>query len=356
MGAGKIMQAKHFGRGVVQSCRILILLFGMLGSIGVRADRLDIHVSPAGVDTASGTSAKSPVATLSRVQEIVVAQSSGHDEVRVLFAPGVYSGQGVEWRTFPGMWIRFQPAKQGESVIFDGNLGKQSIFFEGLPPTPEPGKPPISMKLAFTGLIIRNYCEGISFRSWTDKVRRPGGRDVIVKKSVFENIGSKYDPVMQKKRPRGNCTAALRLQGVGHGRIEDNVFTNIINLPRNETGSRKYGSGLLHAIYIANMSQDNSIVRNRFDNFSGDAIRIRDASDRNYVTGNVFGAAASNGGETVHAISQWYCNPKVPACIQRAVRRTECESSDLQLSDNRIEGKNVADYSNRAEGKATCVR
>jgi len=351
--AGRITQLKSRVAGP----RIAVLLLGLCGLNGVCAKGLDIYVSPTGADTASGIRPDAPIASLARAQEIVAQKAAGHEEVRVLFAAGVYHGQSVEWRTFPGVWTRFQPAVRGSSVVFDGQRGKNSVFFQGLPPVPQAGNPPVSMKLEFSGLTIRNYCEGISLRSWTDEVRRPGGRDVVVDGNTFENIGSKYDPVMQKKRPRGNCAAALRLQGVGHGRVENNVFKNIINLPRNETGSKKYGSNLLHAIYIANMSQDNSIIRNKFDNFSGDAVRIRDASDRTRVNGNVFGSASegSQPGD-VHAISQWYCNPKVPACVQRRVVRNECESSELQFNDNRIEGKNVVNYADRAEGKPQCVR
>ncbi|WP_081955256.1 right-handed parallel beta-helix repeat-containing protein [Achromobacter sp. RTa] len=297
-----------------------------------------------------------PIASLSRAQEIVAANASGHDEIRVLLAPGIYRGQGVEWRTFPGIWIRFLPLAQGKTVVFDGRGGAQSFFFKGEPPAPQRGSSPVSMKLEFNGITIRNYCEGISLRSWADDVRQPGGRDVVIRHNTFENIGSKYDPVLRKKLPRGQCTAALRLQGVGHGRVEDNSFKNIINLPKNQTGSRSYGSTLLHAIYISNMSRDNVILRNRFENFSGDAIRIRDASDRNKIAENVFGSASKGAPEgQIHAISQWHCNPQVLACIERAIPRNECESSKLELSDNRIQGKNVASYADRTERKTVCA-
>jgi len=337
---------------------IAVFLFGFGGcAANAYAKTLDVYVSPSGVDTANGMRAEAPVASLARVQDIVAENAQGYDEVRVLFAPGIYRGQGVEWRTFPGVWTRFQPSSRKGAVIFDGQGGQQSVFFQGLAPIPTNDAPPVSMKLSFSGLTIRNYCEGISLKAWADDVRRPGGRDVVVTESRFENIGSKFDPVKVNKRPRGNCTAAVRLQGVGHGKIEGNKFQNIVNLFGNQTGSKKFGRGQLHAIYIANMSQDNKIIGNHFDNFSGDPIRIRDKSDRTEVSRNIFGSPSDNTkpGE-IHAISQWYCNQNVRACVQRRVSRNECESAELELKNNRIEGKNVADYADRAEGKPTCAK
>jgi hypothetical protein len=318
---------------------------------------LDIYLAPKGVDTASGLSADAPIASVARAQELVAEKASGYDEVRVLFAPGVYRGQGVEWRTFPGIWTRFMPARPGTAVVFDGQGGKQSVFFKALPAAPTSDSPPVSMKLEFSGLTFQRYCEAISFQSWSDNIRRPGGRDIVVTKNTFINIGSKFDPVKRGKLPRGNCTAALRLQGVGYAHVESNSFKNIINLFSSETGSKAYGRGQLHAIYISNMSQDNKIVGNYFDYFSGDPIRIRDESDRNKITGNVFGSASDHTKPgDVHAISQWYCNDSVKECTQRQATKRECASEGLQLRDNRIDGKNVENYADRSKGKATCAK
>jgi hypothetical protein len=211
------------------------------------------------------------------------------------------------------------------------------------------------MKLEFTGLTFQRYCEALSFQSWSDEVRRPGGRDVVVTKSTFLNIGSKFDPVKRGTLPRGNCTAAVRLQGVGHARVEENSFKNIINLFSSETGSKAYGRGQLHAIYISNMSQDNIISRNKFDVFSGDPIRIRDRSDRNKITENTFGSASDNTNPgDVHAISQWYCNDSVKECVGDHATKKECASESLELWGNRIDGKNVENYADRSNGRATC--
>ncbi|MFE0838835.1 right-handed parallel beta-helix repeat-containing protein [Achromobacter insolitus] len=318
---------------------------------------LNIYVSPKGADTASGLRADAPVATIGRVQEVVAKSAQGHDEVRVQFAAGVYRGQGVEWQTFPGIWTRFVPEKEGAKVVFDGQGGKHSVFFKASPGIPSRTSAPVSMKLDFTGLTIQNYCEGLSFQSWADSVRRPGGRDVVVMHTTFNNIGSKFDPVRRAQLPRGSCTAALRLQGVGYGKIENNVFRNIINVMQKDTALKRYGPGHLHAIYISNISQKNIISSNRFDNFSGDPVRIRDSSDGNLVVGNVFGAAVEEkGAGTVHAISQWYCNKNVPACLQRNDARMECPSEGLELRGNRIEGHNVKNYEDRSQGEATCIR
>lgn len=316
---------------------------------------LYIYMAPNGNDTFDGRSAKQPIASLGRAQEMVRENGKGYGEVRVLFAAGVYRGQAVEWRTFPGIWTRFMPSKPGAPVVFDGRGGKHSVFFKALPGVPTSASDPISMKLDFTGIKIQNYCEAISFQSWANDIRRPGGRDVVVSNSVFERIGSKYDPVRQGGLPRGNCTATIRLQGVGHSRISGNKFINIINGFSNETGLKKYGRGHLHAIYISNMSQDNLVSGNKFDNFSGDPVRIRDQSDRVKVVGNIFGSASKNtkSGD-VHAISQWYCNEAVSACKQKAAKRKECTSSDLIIENNRIEGHNVEGYADRAEARTLC--
>lgn len=336
---------------------VTFLILSMCGSATAAGKFLDIYLAPKGVDTASGLSADTPIASIARAQELVAEKAGGYDEVRLLFAPGIYRGQGVEWRTFPGVWTRFMPARPGSAVVFDGQGGKQSVFFKALPSTPTRDSAPVSMKLEFTGLTFQRYCEALSFQSWSDEVRRPGGRDVVVRNSNFVDIGSKFDPVKRGNQPRGGCTAAVRLQGVGQGRIEGNSFKNIINLDIGETALKAYGRGHLHAIYISNMSQGNDIVGNKFDDFSGDPIRIRDQSDRNRISDNIFGSASDNTKPgDVHAISQWYCNDGVKACVERQIARKECASQELVLRDNRIEGRNVESYADRSQGKATCAK
>lgn len=322
----------------------------------VAAEPLMIYVAPKGSDQAEGNTEKTAVASLDRVQELVAGRAAGYEEVRVLFLPGTYRGMTVNWHTFPGVWVKFMPARENGKVIFDGRKGRSSVFFTGAPPKPKRGQAPKPMKLEFRNLNIRYYCEAISLKSWVDTERTAGGSDNVVVGNVFEYIGSKYDPVKRGKKPRGSCTAALRLQGVARNQVEGNTFRHIINLPIKETAAARYGPGHLHAIYIAHLSDDNKISANSFDDFSGDPIRIRDKSNRNRVTDNVFGST-SDGIKpgAVHAVSQWYCNRNVKDCVEKYKDRRECASDGLDVQNNRIEGKNVASYADRSQGPATCA-
>lgn len=317
---------------------------------------LDIYLSPTGSDAAQGRSPEEPVASLTRAQAIVAAAAAGHQEVRVLFAPGVYRGQNVVWKTFPGIWIRFMPAVAGTKVIFDGRKAQESVFFRGTPPEPKKDTKALSMKLEFRDVVIRYYCEGVSLRSWSDDVRVAGGRDNIIRGSTFEYIGSKYDPVIRKNKQRGGCTAAVRLMGVENNLVENNIFSHIVNIEKSKTALNRYGPEHLHAIYIANMSRNNKILNNKFDDFSGDPVRIRDRSDGNHVKNNSFGSPSENtkpGG--IYAISQWYCNASIEACLRQYANRKECPSAALEYSGNRFEEKSVGEYANRAVGKPTCA-
>jgi len=343
---------------VTLRCKFSRRLFIVVASLCLApawAGSLDIHLSPTGSDAAEGRTPNDPIATLGRAQEIVAAKAAGHDEVRVLFAPGVYQGQNVVWKTFPGIWIRFMPAVPKAKVVFDGRTAKESVFFRGAPPDPTQKTKALPMKLEFRSIVISHYCEGISLRSWSDDVRVPGGQENIIRENIFENIGSKYDPVVRKGKRRGGCTAALRLMGVENNLVENNVFNHIINIDKKDTTLSRYGPAHLHAIYIANMSSGNRIINNKFDDFSGDPVRIRDKSDRNKVEDNIFGSASANTKPgDIYAISQWYCNDSIEACLTRYANRKECPSEAIEYKGNVIKGRGVAEYANRAVGKPTC--
>lgn len=340
----------------LQAAWLFSLALGISLSAQAKGEIKSIYVSPTGTDAADGSTELKAVKSLERVQEIVSSNSDNVTEVQVLFAPGTYRGMSVTWKTFPGIWLRFRPSQANKDVIFDGRGGKESVFFRAHPSEPKAkDQAPVPMRLELRNLIIRNYCEGISLRSWNYAIPAPGGAENLIVGNTFEYIGSKYDPVIRSKKRRGACTAALRLQGVEKTIVENNTFRHIINVDKSKTHLGRYGPAHLHAIYVANMARGNMIKNNIFEDFSGDPIRIRDRSDGNHIIGNTFGSVSSGiKPNTIHAVSQWYCNTSIRACVEEHSERKECESSGLRIDDNRIIGNSVSAYTNIAKGRGTC--
>jgi hypothetical protein len=85
----------------------------------------------------------------------------------------------------------------------------------------------------------------------------------------------------------------------------------------------------MHAVYLAHGSSDNQVTANRFSGVSGDPIRVRDESNRNYVADNVFTTTGSDA-----FISDWWCDKSQnTACTKTS---GECPSWENQFRDNEV--------------------
>jgi hypothetical protein len=93
-------------------------------------------------------------------------------------------------------------------------------------------------------------------------------------------------------------------------------------------------AGIVHALYIAHMSDRNRVERNRFKNNSGDAVRLRDFSNGNHIKENTYIKAGVSAGYT-----DWYCDhDERDDCTKPT---PECPSWGNEFRDNELDG----DYS-----------
>lgn len=323
---------------------VLICLFLLLVIIDFDGGRavgktLDIYVASDGTDNFDGSTPEKAVHSLRRVEEIVTSEikSTQYQQIRVKFLPGLYKGYGIVWHTFPNIPIKFMPTENKIPVIFDGNGGRNRIFFRAY--LEESRANIYGMMLEIQGLTIKNYCEGVSLGSSDNSSIVKGGNKIV--DNEFLNIGNLYDPLLKKGITRGGCYAAVRLRGTTDNIISDNIFKNIISGEALRNNNKRVEEGkLLHAIYIAHSSHNNIISKNIFENYSGSPIRIRDMSNDNMIKENIFKSALSSiKNSNISVISQWYCNRDKRKCS-----RMECPSTGLEILDNKILAKNLLPY------------
>lgn len=273
-----------------------------------------VYLSTKGRDSNSGLTPATSVLTLARVQTLLKAARPPRD-VEVRIAQGTYLGQSVTWTYYnPAHRISFMPIDyHGGGVtsiaglpIFDGQ-GAGALL--GLHVAD--GKP---TRLEFIYLQIQRYQKfGILFGGNRDDFTQGWNGYNRVYGCRFTKIGS-YD------NPGANGYGALDLVNSRHNTIRNNHFVDVRNASS--------GAGLMHAVYLAHGSSDNAISANRFTNVSGDPIRVRDESNRNIVTDNVF----SDTGAAF--ISDWWCDKsKLSACTKAS---GECPSWENQFRKNQI--------------------
>jgi hypothetical protein len=276
---------------------------------------LALFLSPQGSDQADGASLENAVLTLSRIHAILEEKRPDRD-VEVRIAPGTYRGQEVVWTyTRPEYSISFLPLKPGEMPVFDaceegaveGACGGGTWFTL----THGAGE---KTNLIFDSLRIQNYQTALSFNGNRNNITRSNSHNII-RNCHFYRIGNISNP--EVIRP---STAAIRLVNSKSNQIENNDFIDIINTQH---------PNRLHALYLAHHADSNQIHNNRFVNHSGDAVRVRDFSNANVITRNLFDRAGQGG-----AYSEWYCDQDARTDCTKAT--PECPSWFNEFRDNVI--------------------
>lgn len=277
-------------------------------------DPLILWMAPNGSDTNDGTASNRPVLTLQRVQKILQARKP-QTNVEVRIAPGRYRGQRVTWtHVIPGRKITFtRHASDTGRPIFDGCLSANNC----------PGGTWFILQhsggaetnLVFNYLRVENYQTAISLNGSRNAEANSNGSNRIFG-CYFDRIGNVFNSSLSPS------TAAIRLVNSDDNEIINNHFTNIINTT---------SPALLHAIYIAHLSDRNQILRNRFENNAGDPIRVRDFSNNNVINDNTFKKVAIDA-----AYSEWYCEHDKRTDCTKAT--PECPSWGNQFRDNHLNG------------------
>jgi Right handed beta helix region len=274
-----------------------------------------VYVDPSGDDANVGATPAQSVLTLTRVQEILEAASPDTD-VEVRIAQGTYAGQSVTWTYYhPLHEIAFMPIDyQGGGIssiagrpVFDGEGSNVLLALDA-----SDGQP---TNLSFIYLQIQGYRQfGLLFRGNRNDFDQGWNGSNRVFGCLLTDIGNLANPGdggyggLDLVNSRGNV-------------IRNNHFVDV----ENASGAQ----GLMHAVYLAHGSSENEIRSNRFVGVSGDPIRVRDGSNRNEVTDNVFEDTGS-----VAFISDWWCDMDAnPACTKPS---GECPSWESAFRDNEL--------------------
>ncbi len=284
-----------------------------------------IHMATDGDDGLDGSTPDRAIATLARAHELVSTAATARD-VEIRIAPGVYLAQQVTWTfTMPEHTITFRRRDdEGERPVFDGCLVADVTD----PATECPGGTWFQLRhsageetnLHFWYVQVQRYQTAISLNANRNDEAASNGSNRIYG-CYFYRIGNVFNPALSPS------TAAVRLVNSDDNEIANTHFVEIVN-----TSS----AGLLHAIYVAHMSDRNQILRNRFLRNSGDPIRVRDYSNDNVVNDNRF---IQTGIEA--AYTTWYCDHDVrDDCTKPA---PECPSWGNQFRNNSLDGNYACD-------------
>lgn len=251
-----------------------------------------LYLSPAGSDANNGTSASTPILTLTKANTILNTVKPAKN-VQILIASGTYYAQTITWSYYnPKYWIHFMPQTAGTTPIFDGctvsnptNPSSQcpgGTFFQINISSAQ------STNLHFNGLQVQNYWMAMSFNGRWD-LYTGFNQNNVVENSIFYNIGNNFNPSLSFSY------AAIRFYNSRSNVVRNNQFINIIN-----QASSDYG--YIHALYIATYSHGNLITGNTFSTNTGDSVRLRDFSNENIITNNTYSRAGYYG-----AYTDWYC-------------------------------------------------
>lgn len=311
----------------------VVMLFSVAAHAGTP---INIYVIPEYLKTAKPSDDSLVVASLEEARRLLNKRNDLTSEsiINVLFASGVHKGDAVAWNlNLNGAEVNFAPIDNSAgAVIFDGENSRLSTFFTARIPKKN-DESMVNSNLHFKNFTIRNYCQGINLAGNSQTTKFADLKNNSITQIKFLNIGSKFDPVAKGNKPLGKCVAALRLVHASNTVVMNNEFNNIINLDKSQTSLNRYGPEHLHAIYLADDSNDNKISNNVFKIFSGSPIRVRNASHNTVVENNSFTTTA-NYNVDQGAVSQWFCDPlaKIP-CKNKA----ESPSDNIILRGNKVD-------------------
>lgn len=295
------------------------------------APNVDIFLSPVGSDANSGLSTGLPVKTLTRALAIANAQRANQDcPITVNFLDGTYFGQQVSWTSSSERYETVFRPRSGitGSVILDGRTDALKTFGTKtyllnfrLPSTETAGRP---TNIIVKNLHVRYYFEAMTFsgldRNEPNPVTIDNQTKAISKNSVidskFEKIGNRWAISLKSDGTPNEATAGIRLVNSHSNRFINNEFIDINNSDyagSSQPATPTKGSAL-HAFYVAHNSSNNLFEGNSFVNhLSGSVIKVRDASNDNRILRNRFDQVSV-------PIQIWHCEPNETLVINGVSR------------------------------------
>ncbi|GAA3779992.1 right-handed parallel beta-helix repeat-containing protein [Plantactinospora mayteni] len=313
------------------------------------AEVFTVYMSPTGSDANNGLSPTTPVVSLVRVQQVLVAAKPTTD-VEVRIKQGTYSAPPMhDWRFYvPGHTIWFMPVdyQDGDGLsgiagrpVFKNKRNADGSYPGGYwmqPRLPSDPADPLygggTSGLRFSYLQIEYYSAGglsiygDSGRDTSDETYDPplrvrgsnGLNGNTVFGMVFTHLGNRWTG-------GSYGYGAIVLTNSSGNRIENNHFINVENVS-------PYG-GYIHGLYVTHFSSSNQMNRNAFSYISGDPVKVRNMSNYNTVEYNTF----TRTGRTSHYRGE-YCDL---ACARANDISRQCASYHNRFFNNTL-GSNYA--------------
>jgi hypothetical protein len=220
------------------------------------------------------------------------------EDIVIYVRGGNYRHNYLWWKaTSPECFMKIVSYNH-EKVIFDGKKDDNSLSTKFLQLNAQYQR----TNLWIEGLTIQNFSNGIGLGKTerdSSGVYYSGIQNShnIIKNNIFINIGNKFSAEFQ------DGFSALGLSNSTHNLIEGNVFYQIENEKIGENG---YSSAvLIHAIYLANYSSNNTVRNNYVSLCSGGAFRLRNSCNNNLFEYNYIDQSGKYG-----FISEWYRTPE----------------------------------------------
>jgi hypothetical protein len=282
-----------------------------------------VYLDPSGDDANSGRSRDEPIRSLARAEEILTSIRPRTD-VEVRIAQGTYVTPPTTWTFFvPNHTVTFLPVdyEVGGGIdsfagrpVFRGN-GESGFWFTARLPRGHPG---LDTRLRFYYLQVDEYDRGgIMLNGGTTVVdgrRRPAGEGLnnnTVVGMYFTRLGSQWAADY-------DGYGGVDLVNSSRNLVQHNHFVGLEN--------KESGQDLIHGVYLAHHSNENVVQGNRFEEVSGDPVRVRNDSNRNQITGNEFRRT----GQTAQ-FSEWFCDTP---CAERNGLDRECASHGNVFAEN----------------------
>jgi hypothetical protein len=303
---------------------------------------LTLYLAPSsrgGSDRHTGLTKSSPVLTLARAQQ-VLEQRKPTGDVTVRIEQGTYVAGQTTWQFYvPGHTISFMPANYvvghgrpagGDPAFVDATSHGKHVagwwFHAQLPGSGSSLHDGGNTGLRFYYLHIVDYTNGISLDGQTGHAYHNNAKPPLYTKPsaglngndvsgmTFSNIGDAFAP------GQTGYGAILFTDSSGDD-ISNNTFDDLYN-----TGDQDE----LHALYVTHFSSNNTISRNLFENTNGEAVKVRDRSDFNNVSGNRFD---HTGG--IAAYLDIYCN--LQCAVQSPPTPRQCANFGNRFAGNTVE-------------------
>jgi hypothetical protein len=271
--------------GRLWSIALLVTAVGLLVDPRSALAAYTLYIAPTGSDSNSGLSPSQPLATIQRVNDLLLAADPNQNAF-VKVAPGTYHCEGALWTYHnPSYPTQIEPLNSVPSPAVNAFDNPNRPVFTGkrADGTQCDGSVWLSvrhghvrMRLTIRGMTVTYYRGGISLGNFNNTTTAIN-QEITIDNMFFDRIGDYYFP--DSVTGKGAILSSISFGNT----IENSYFRNVRN---NETDD--VVGGPIYALYFSGLSSRNVVNNNVFHAIHSSAIRISNYSNDNVFTNNGF--------------------------------------------------------------------